>query len=242
LSSPAREDVRAPDPLPLLTTWERGTREDPLERALTLVSAATGLTRDEAAATDVGSREVLLARLLTTIAGGLAWAGAACGGCGEQLDVPVDLAAVARLPVHERGERFHAAVDGGAVSFRLPTTADLRMLPAADPVEGRRILLARCVGRPSGEISDLVAAAVEAAMERVSPGGAVEVVIGCPTCATATTAALDVTALLWPEIEARALALMADVHALATAYGWTETDVLGLSPQRRAVYLTMVDR
>ena len=38
---------------------------------------------------------------------------------------------------------------------------------------------------------------------------------------------------------AQASALMRDVHALATSYGWSEADVLDLSPRRRAVYLDL---
>ncbi|MGH4024803.1 MAG: hypothetical protein ACRDRV_09480 [Pseudonocardiaceae bacterium] len=222
--------------------WERGIREPPLERALTLLAAATGSSVAEVATVDVGSREVLLARLLESAIGGLGWAQACCAACGEQLDVPVDVAAIARSPVHEVGEVMQTVVDESAVSFRLPTTADLRTLRDADPAQARRLLLTRCLqgeGIEATAVSDKVADAVDAAMEQASPCGAIEIVVACPGCGTVTPSALDVSVLLWAEVEARAVALLHDVHALATAYGWTEADVLALSPQRRAAYLNL---
>ena len=65
--------------------------------------------------------------------------------------------------------------------------------------------------------------------------------VTCPDCATTSTAALDVALLLWAQVEVRATALMAQVHALARAYGWTEPDVLALEPRRRAAYLELVE-
>ena len=50
---------------------------------------------------------------------------------------------------------------------------------------------------------------------------------------------LDAGQLLWEEIEARALVLLREVHHLASAYGWSEAQILALTPARRASYLAM---
>jgi len=226
-------------PLQVLAAWERGIGQAPLERALTLLAAARGGAGRDDAAVDVGSREVLLAQLLEETAGALVWGSTACGSCGERLDVPVDVAAIARLPVPDAGALLSTTVDGAEVKFRLPTTADLRMLRGLPPEAARDLLLVRCVQGVADAVPEPDAEAVEAAMERAAPAGAIEMVVGCPDCGGATTTALDVSVLLWAEIEAQAIALMDDVHTLAAAYGWTEADVLALSPQRRAAYLDL---
>ncbi len=41
-------------------------------------------------------------------------------------------------------------------------------------------------------------------------------------------------------MEARAKRLLSEVHALASAYGWSEREILGLSVARREFYLGMV--
>ena len=51
---------------------------------------------------------------------------------------------------------------------------------------------------------------------------------------------LDAGQLLWDEIEARAQVLLHEVHTLASAYGWSEAQILALTPARRASYLAMV--
>jgi hypothetical protein len=41
-------------------------------------------------------------------------------------------------------------------------------------------------------------------------------------------------------VEDWASRLLLEVHALASVYGWSERDVLNLSPRRRRLYLDMV--
>jgi hypothetical protein len=62
----------------------------------------------------------------------------------------------------------------------------------------------------------------------------------CPKCGNEWDETLDLVVFLWSEIEARAKRLLLDVHDLASAYGWTEKEILSLSEPRRANYLEMV--
>jgi hypothetical protein len=229
------------DPATLLATWERGLAEGPLDRAVRLLAAASGTSVADAAGWDLGSRDALLAALLREMAGRLAWTRTYCGGCGAPLDVPVDLTVVADAPVPPAGQVLTAEVAGTEVRFRLPTTEDLRAVRELTPAAARRRLLERCLVEvdPAADDAEL-AGAVDAAMERACPTGAVQIAVGCPDCGATTVAALDVPALVWAELQARATALLADVHVLASAYGWTEPQVLSLSPERRAAYLELI--
>ncbi|MEW9529279.1 hypothetical protein [Microbispora sp. NPDC049125] len=244
-----------------LAAWERGLHESPVDRAVTLLTAVTGISREEAESADVGSRDSVLSATLTRMADGVVRSCVRCAGCGERLDVPLDPAALPRTAWRTPGETLHVEVAGTRVAFRLPDSRDLRMLGMLggnDAAAGRMLLLSRCLGVEHIEdidgtagvagigavtqtegITEEVAAAVEAAMEDAAPSGAPTVRIGCPACPATTVAALDVSALLWAEVSASALALLRDVHALARAYGWTEPEVLALSPARRAAYLEM---
>ena len=62
----------------------------------------------------------------------------------------------------------------------------------------------------------------------------------CVACGHAGEAQLDPGALLWDEIDARARVLLGEVHRLASAYGWSEAEILALGPARRASYIAMV--
>jgi hypothetical protein len=227
------------DAADLLAAWERGCGEPPLERALTLLAVGTGHAVDDAGTFDVGSRDVMLASLLVRIAGQEVWASVDCSGCRSPLDVRVDIGIVAELPTYPPGKFFEIEAAGSVVSFRLPTTLDLAALGGHGRPAARRLLLDRCVRWTRETLPEDVADGVEAAMESVAPAGAVEMAIRCGECGALTTAALDLPALLWAEVEAQATRLLHDVDALARRYGWNETDVLALSPRRRAAYLEL---
>ncbi|MEK8172977.1 hypothetical protein NKH77_40185 [Streptomyces sp. M19] len=77
------------------------------------------------------------------------------------------------------------------------------------------------------------------AAERADPAADLTLNIACPECGAATRAELDVAAYLWTELDAWARDLLLDVHLLATAYGWSEPEVLALSPLRRRYYLEL---
>ena len=84
---------------------------------------------------------------------------------------------------------------------------------------------------------------VQAAGELLSaadPLAETNLALDCPSCGHQWNDVLDIGSFVWAEIEARARRLMSEVHALATAYGWSERETLSLSPARRAGYLRMV--
>jgi hypothetical protein len=221
----------------LLQVWEAGGNQDPVRRAVTMLVAVHGGSAETAAELDVGSRDVLLARSLRALAGSTVPACADCPRCGATLDVVVDVAGVTALTVLDPGRRWTVRAGDTEVTFRLPTTADLLALHGHPIRRAREMLVRRCLG---AEAAPEVMVAVEAAMERVAPAGAMDLVAQCPACGRSATFPLDIGALLWAEIRERAAGLVRDVHVLASSYGWTEAEVLALSPNRRASYLALV--
>ena len=109
------------------------------------------------------------------------------------------------------------------------------------------MLLARCVltierrGRGvDTELPPEVQAEVAAAAAGADSGADVCLRMPCVDCGQSTTATVDIAGYLWAELDAWARALLLDVHVLASAYGWNESDVLALSPTRRRYYLELV--
>jgi hypothetical protein len=125
--------------------------------------------------------------------------------------------------------------------FRLPTSRDLAALVGhADADSAAAHLLERCVARPRGSAPSRhgLLEKIEAGLEALDPGADVELALSCRE--HAWTAPFDIAAMLWDEVDARARALLAAVHVLAGAYGWSESEVLALSEQRRSAYLEMI--
>jgi hypothetical protein len=118
---------------------------------------------------------------------------------------------------------------------------------AADAETACAILLERCVVGATGpdgavaphELPSAVRDALDEAMVAADPLAEVLIDLTCPACGAAFRADLDVAGFIWSELDAKARRLLDDVDALARAYGWTESEVLALSDERRAAYLRL---
>ncbi|ASQ92744.1 hypothetical protein [Streptomyces sp. 11-1-2] len=119
-------------------------------------------------------------------------------------------------------------------------------------VRARRALLARCLvsahraGQPvpadrlpMAELPEPVQRKLAEAAEHADPAADVTLNVACPECGEATRAELDIASYLWAELDHWARDLLLDVHLLATAYGWSEPQILALSPLRRRYYLEL---
>ena len=138
---------------------------------------------------------------------------------------------------------------GHVIEFRLPDSADIAI---ASSVEGSedfvQLLLDRCVlactregtDVPVRQLPEPVLDALSQQMETLDPGASVSFALDCPQCATHWQAPLDVGEMLWQKVRAAAEGVLLDIDMLARSYGWTEREVLRLSPLRRAAYLQMV--
>ena len=47
--------------------------------------------------------------------------------------------------------------------------------------------------------------------------------------------------IAFARLDTRQRALFEEVHQLASHYGWTETEVLAIAPERRARYLALIE-
>jgi len=163
-----------------------------------------------------------------------------CAQCGQRLELPLDVRDLLQpVPNREQGARM---VDAAGLRLRAPTLRDLAAVAhEVDAERGARQLLKRCVtGEGDVELSDFAFREIEDALEAVDPNADLAFDVCCEACGEVGTAQLDAGELLWDEISSRARTLLADVHQLARAYGWSERDILALSSARRAVYLAMV--
>ncbi len=229
-----------------LQLWEAGYRLHPLDRAIQVIRASLepcDMT-EEVAVADwlLGQRNRALARVRMLYFGPRLEGWTACRECGETLEFRLDCQAIANFPVQE-GLRSVAAAGG---VYRLPTSRDLaRVANVADVQRAACQLLESCElegarGADEGWTDEAVSA-VAASMAEADPMAEIALSFECPLCGYASEEVLDLAAFLWVEIESRAKRLMAEVHAMAAAYGWAEATILAMSDVRRAGYLRMID-
>jgi hypothetical protein len=223
----------------LLAMWERSDGERVARAALGLLAAASPEEREsELAALPVGRRDAALLALRERLFGSQFTGRTTCPACGEQIELSFDADEVRRDAAPATS--FAMEIDGHDVELRPPSTRDLEAIEALDDVAAARdVLLARCVtfhGAPPPHISDAIAAR----LGELDPQADVALDVDCPTCAHAWREPFDIVTFLRAELDAAARRALTDVHRLALAYGWSERDILALSPARRAAYLEML--
>jgi hypothetical protein len=234
----------------LLSLWERGLPQQAIERALTLLGATSpGVSADALAQLSVGARDARLLRLRERTFGSQLVSVAACPQCGERLEFNFSVEEITALPENVEQELFSFRRGSYEVQFRLPDSLDLLALaPGEDIPRAVRFLLARCLVsiRLDGvekSLDDVPAEVIEAVvgeMGRVDPQADVQLALRCPQCAHAWQLTFDIVSFFWSELNAWAQRILREVHALASAYGWREEEILALSAWRRQVYLGMI--
>jgi hypothetical protein len=229
----------------LLALWERGLGHRGWAQGDALLAGI-----DARALRTLGERTVTLLRLHETMFGGGADLVSHCPSCEAAVQFTVNCAAVLEQIPETTTNTVHR-IDAGAyaIEFRLPVSADVVAASRESSDEGfARGMLERCVtgcardGEPIAlrDVPDDALDAVSRRMEALDPGATVSFAVDCPDCAAHWDAPLDVGQLVWQKVQASAERLLLDVDVLARAYGWTEREVLSLTPARRAAYLQIV--
>ena len=229
-----------------LEAWERGSAQGQAERGLLLLGlahAGTGL--DALADLSVGRRDGDLLALREAMFGNRIEGCADCPACGETMelsfsttDLHIEAPCDAALEVR---------VGNSGASLRRITSRDLLALRQSAAADPRRALLARCVlsadidGREA-DAAALPAPVIEAASQALAqadPQADIKLSTTCAACGHAWQAPFDILSYLWTELDSWAARILREVHVLARAYGWRESDILALSPARRKLYLDM---
>ncbi|MET8541002.1 hypothetical protein ABZW03_10150 [Kitasatospora sp. NPDC004799] len=231
----------------LLAVWEAGLTAGRTGRALLLHAVARpGAGTAELLAVPLGRRDAELFGLRAELFGEQLDVRVGCPSCAEEMEFAFaagQLAAAAPPPAGP----LRVELDGWRVGFRLPTGGDLAAAERAPEGRARAVLLERCVltaehdGEPvaAGQLPEPVQRRMAEAAAEADPCADVRLNLNCPECGRPALAELDIASYLWEELDDWARATLLDVHLLATAYGWSEPEVLALSPLRRRYYLEL---
>jgi hypothetical protein len=226
----------------LLATWERGSAETPPSRALAMLLAGCPALADaEAATLPLAMRDAALLALHANGFGPKLSAFVACDACGERLEFVLQAADIAAtLQAAEADDTM--TLDGVTLRLRMANTLDIAAAATAPDLEvARDVLLARCTeGMDPAGLSVALRDAVLARLDAMHEAAEISFSLACPACAARQVIQFDIASFLWAEIRHAARGLLNEVHELAWAYGWAESAILAMSPQRRAAYIERV--
>jgi len=227
----------------LIGMWECGCAEDSIERALTILACCTGDSRERLAHLGIGDRDARLLRLHTQMFGPSLDGFAECPACHERLEYTLfthDLAI-------EPPEDIPIALMAGdrSMTLRVPDSIDLaEIAECADEVHATRLLAKRCIVDAAelaeDELTDDLIDAIACRIAAADPRTETLIALSCSSCRHEWEVTLDIERFLWSKICAAGKRLVREVHALASVYGWSEAEILAMSPVRRQSYLELI--
>ena len=228
----------------LLDAWERALFAAPAARPLVLLEEVTRADRTTLATLPLGTRDRMLLELREAALGARMECETSCPACSERVEFAVSTRSLECESSETGCEAFEIEHDGWGISFRLPTTADL-MESARKGNDAARSIVQRCllsaqrddaVVEPC-EVPEGALAAVAERCAEIDPQADVELDLACPACNHRWRSPFDIAAFLWTELEAWATRMLDEIHIIASRYGWSEAEILSLSPSRRRYYL-----
>ncbi len=234
----------------LLDIWEKGSAKGPIQRAIfLLIVAFPEKPTIELANLCIGERDAHLLALREYIFGPMLNGSAVCPKCGEKIEFDVDVDALKEASSAKSSIDLSMECGEYKVYFRLPNTFDLEAVSVYREIDSARDnLLKRCLSKSYHneceipldslpiEVLDLVAAD----MSKLDPQGDLLFELSCPICGHKWQAIFDIVSFFWSEITAWAQRMLREVHVLASAYRWRESDILAMSAWRRQSYLEML--
>jgi hypothetical protein len=233
----------------LFQIWEAGLDRPPLARGVAMLRAAAPLcAAEDPAALPIGARDLELLSLRELAFGADVTGVASCPNCAEHVEIRFRTGDV-RLPAAQAGA-LRLESEGYIVRFHPPSSADLLSIDVVgDEQEDGRRILERCVseatrdGTPiaAGDLPEPVQEAVATAMAAADPQAEIELALQCPVCSRHWTELFDIDSFFWIELQAWAARILREIHQLASAYGWSEREILALPPLRRNTYLNLIE-
>jgi hypothetical protein len=170
--------------------------------------------------------------------------------CGREMEV--ELSVLQLLSTPEPAERFCWSADPGCVlELRLPTGRDqvgwrdAAAIEAEVEDEGVALRLATSLvssvngqaPSPDWTLPDGWLPALDAAFRERDALASLELQVSCPWCGIANVLEPDLEALALSRLAGEQKRVFEEIHQLASAYHWTEDEVLAVPRGRRSFYL-----
>jgi hypothetical protein len=237
----------------LLNFWERTMNHTQIQKAIYLLSLAyPELNTKEIASLSIGERDAKLLLLREWIFGSRLLNMAQCPICTEWIEWETDIHDIQQQLPGSSGPRGNYVLEenGYSIFFRLPNSNDITEIITSDvntktPIKllGKLIIDCKFNNEPCNfdDLPEEVLKALDSRIEEESPQADIQMSIKCVNCSHQWEIQFDILYYFWNEIDNWARNLLHDAGTLAQAFGWSEQDILNLSPARRRIYLDLVN-
>jgi hypothetical protein len=238
----------------LLDICDAGRQMSPSRRSLLLLAAVLPEEKEALAEMPLGAISARLLQFRAALFGPTLTCLTNCPTCGHAIETAVevdDLLSVDRVdqtPVDGAIPTLHSLEQGDyTIEFRLPTARDVMALNGTEAQAvgelSQRLINLASHGKERVAVAELpgsIIAAVEQQITDLDPLAQIELVLSCPECSSSFVTKLQIIDFLWQEMGHLAKRLLFEVAQLASAFGWSEQEILNLSPGRRRSYLELL--
>ena len=231
----------------LLLIWEYARERDPAQLRTVLM----GVLRPDLGPVDLeamslGRVHQAMIRTLCDMAAAPLRGQATCPACGEVMGFHMD---PTRLLIPPEPEALVVEHQDYRLRLRPPSGRDLAMVLAlGEETSAWEYLVEACLVSardsmgpvaPTSLPAEIIALAGEALAE-ADPGLIYRLSMKCIECGHQWSPQLDPALFLVREAKAAAKRILIEVDRLAKTYGWSEAEILAMSPRRRQTYLDLV--
>jgi hypothetical protein len=236
----------------LLSAWEQGLNQPLLQRALILLAAGYPEVKPDALVElTTGQRDRHLLQLREYLFGQQLLNSAVCPECDERIEWENRIADLLIESDENSAEpnEFDLDVEDFSLRFRLPSSLDIATVVNSGSAEkAHQHLLTRCLLQVEcsgtscdvSELPDSIIEKLEQRIETLDPQAEIRISLTCPECSHSWNVLFDIAGYLWKEVNDWAVRMLQTVYRLAAGYGWSEREILNLSPVRRQLYLGML--
>lgn len=164
---------------------------------------------------------------------------ATCPNCGVRLEFELRTTELlaARPTIPASTIELHQGENSW--TFRAPSAYDLHHVAAGKTDGFATTLLDRCLVAGTAHYPEGIIEQAEAEFEQIDPMARLEIGLSCVQCKGTWRERFDIAEYLWQEVRHFARRILHEVHVLASRYGWSERDILAMTPQRRHAYLRL---
>lgn len=214
-----------------------------------LVSSHPGSLKCEAlSGVTAWDRDRLLAVVYIRIYGPRIKSTVSCVHCHKAFDLDFSLPHLLEsLSLDNVAKEVQVIQDGiyefsDGLQFRLPTGEDEYAVMGLSQEEAVQELLKRCIQNVSENVNvQNRTEEVQTAMEAIAPLIDLELDARCPECGQEQQVHFDLQHYLLSALSGERTLLMREIHALASTYGWSLTDILSLPRSQRKSLASLVD-
>jgi hypothetical protein len=155
-----------------------------------------------------------------------------CGACGAMYDLSFELSVLQ----HRLASQSEAATvenprtlnDAEGRRYRLPTAAEEEGAAQYGLAEGHARLCALVTGEHEPATDEAESAALGARLEALAPIIDVDLDTNCAECGHPRQARFDIQSFVLQRLLDERDALLGEIHAMATGYGWPLPDIVSL--------------